>query len=59
MNTIVKYTVFITLMLIAIMFSVHGRVYGGTIFLAFAVGFAVMFLIENDDDSNSDFYKLT
>lgn len=60
MNTVIKYTIFISLMLVAIIFSAYGRVYGGTMSLVFAVGYAVIFLVkDNDDDDNNGFYKLT
>lgn len=54
---IIKYIIFVMLMIITLVFIIHGDMLLGTLFLIVSAIFAAVFLTSDDDDSN--IYKLT
>jgi hypothetical protein len=56
-DAIIKYIVFAMLMIVALVFIIHGDMLLGTLFLIVSAIFAAVFLTSDNDDSN--IYKLT
>lgn len=57
MEAFIKYIIFAVLMIVALIFSVHGDMLLGTLFLVITAVFALIFLGRDDNDGN--IYKLT